>query len=66
MRTNLKLFRVKHNLSQEEICHRIGCSRATYAAIENGVRSGRMQFWSDFAKAFAIPPAELWELSKDE
>lgn len=65
-RTNLKIFRVKNHLSQEEMAKRIGCMRATYSAIESGKRSGRQAFWLDFQKAFSIPDEELWGYMKND
>lgn len=65
-RTNLKLFRVKNKLSQEAMAQKIGCTRATYAAIESGKRTGRQIFWLDFQKAFNIPDAELWGYMKTD
>lgn len=66
MRTNLKVFRVKQKLSQEEIAKKCGCKRATYSAIECGTRSGKGTFWSNFQTAFNVPDAEMWELMKDD
>lgn len=66
MRTNLKIFRIKRHLSQGQISDLIGCSRATYAAIENGARCGRQTFWKDLQKAFALPDSEMWLLMKNE
>lgn len=66
MRTNLKVFRVQNNLSQEEIAEKIGCKRATYAQIENGKRSGRQEFWENLQQAFAIPDSDVWRLMKNE
>ena len=66
MRMNLKVFRVKKNLSHEEIAKRIGFSRAAYSAIEAGKREGRQAFWNALQKAFDIPDAEMWALKKNE
>lgn len=66
MRTNLKIFRIKKHLSQGEISQLIGCSRATYAAIENGARCGRQSFWKDLQQAFSLPDAEMWLLMQNE
>lgn len=66
MRTNLKLFRVKHHLTQEAMAAKIGCTRVTYAAIEGGTRNGRDYFWVALQKAFAIPDADMWELKKKD
>lgn len=66
MRTNLKVFRVKHNLSQQEISEKIGCNRATYSCIETGIRSGRPDFWESLRKSFSVPEAEMYALMKNE
>lgn len=64
IRTNLKVFRVKHNLTQEEMANRIGCIRPTYSAIENGKREGRKTFWGDLQIAFGLTDDEIQELMK--
>ena len=64
MRTNLKLFRVKNGLSQEDIAFKIGCGRATYASVETGKRNGTNSFWLALQKAFSIPDSEMWGLIK--
>lgn len=66
MRTNLKIFRIKKQMTQSAISEKLGYSRATYAAIENGVRNGRYTFWEDFQTAFKISDSEMWELMKNE
>lgn len=63
-RNGLYMFRHKMRLSQAEFASRIGCSRATYSAIETGVRDGRMGFWRDLQKAFAIDDDEMGGLMK--
>jgi len=66
MRTNLKLFRVKKKMSQDEFADRIGCTRATYSSIESGKRDGRFTFWNDLQSAFKIPDADMWALCKND
>lgn len=66
MRTNLKVLRVKNNLSQESMSQRIGCTRATYSAIECGKRNGRKTFWKDLQSVFGIPDSDMWELMKND
>lgn len=66
MRKNLKVFRVQNDLTQAEIAEKIGCTRATYSAIENGVREGRKTFWNDLQKALNVPDTEMWALQKNE
>ena len=64
MRTNLKVFRVQHKLSQAEMAERIGCQRTTYTAVENGARNGRLTFWNALQSAFNLPDTEIWGLMK--
>lgn len=66
MRTNLKIFRIKQHLSQTEISKRIGCSRATYSAIEHGTRDGRPKFWQKLKESFVIPDSEMWQMMKND
>lgn len=65
MRTNLKVLRVRLNLTQDEMADKIGCARATYAAIEAGKREGRKEFWISLQKTYNIPNEKMWELIID-
>lgn len=66
MRTNLKILRIKNHMSQEEFSKKIGCSRATYSAIEIGIRNGKQSFWEAIRKTFNISEADMWELMKND
>ena len=66
MRINLKIFRIKNKLTQQEISDTLGCSLATYSAIERGDRNGRPTFWNSLQTAFNIPSAEMWELMAED
>lgn len=66
MRTNLKVFRIKHFLTQGEIAEKIGCTRSTYSAIERGKRDGGKIFWKSFQRVFHISDEEMWALWKNE
>lgn len=61
-RTNLKLLRVKHGLTQEEFAALIGCNRGTYSAIESGKRNARGMFWRAIERTF--PAENIEELKK--
>lgn len=63
-RTNLKVLRVRNNLSQQEMAERLGCARATYQAVETGQRTGSQKFWTAVQGKFMIPDCEMWELMK--
>ncbi len=66
LRVNLKCFRVKQQLTQEEMAEKIGVIRCTYAAIENGTRNGRDHFWNALQNAFNIPDEDMWNLKKKD
>lgn len=65
-RTNLKIFRIKHNLTQNNIAQKIGCGRDAYNAIENGMRNPSYEFIEKLQAAFDIPNADVWELLERE
>ena len=52
MRMKLKLFRVAQDMTQAQMAERLGGDIATYAAIEKGTRSGRIQFWLKLQDTF--------------
>lgn len=64
MRNGLYMFRHERRLSQAEMADKIGCNRATYAAIEIGKRDGRMSFWNNLKKAFGISDADIGGLMR--
>lgn len=66
MRTNLKVFRVKHGLTQQQMADRLCYTRASYQAIETGKRNGQKAFWDTLQYAFAIPSADMWELQQND
>ena len=66
MRNALYMFRHKMRLSQQNMADEIGCSRATYAAVENGDRTGSGRFWANLQKAFNISDTEIGGLMKVE
>ena len=46
------------------MAEKIGVSRATYAFVENGKRSGNADFWNNLQKAFDVPDSDMWQLQK--
>lgn len=65
-RINLKIFRIRHGLTQSDMAERIGCDRNAYGAIELGKRDPSISFFNALQSAFDIPDAEMWGLTKRE
>ena len=62
MRTNLKVLRVKHQLTQAQLAEKLGVSYATYNLIEQGKRKGSTEFWQRIQAQFNLSDAEMWHL----
>lgn len=62
MRTELKILRIKHHLTQAELAEKVGVSYATYNLIEQGKRKGSTEFWAKLQTAFNLTDAEMWQL----
>ena len=62
MRTELKVLRIKSNLTQKELAEKLGVSYPTYNLIEQGKRKGSTEFWANLQKAFNLTDAEMWQL----
>lgn len=65
MRVELKVLRIRHGLSREEMAKRCGVNFSTYSAIEAGSRNGRPCFWEQIQKSFNIPDCDMWKLMKN-
>ena len=63
-RTELKLFRIRHDLSQEQIAEKLGFSRAHYAKFENGVQDTTLRFLEALQNAFGMTIAEAVKLAE--
>ena len=66
MRTNLKLLRVKHYMTQEEFAASVDISRTAYASIEQGNSNGTRRFWVNVQNEYGIRDADMWELMKND
>lgn len=62
MRKNLKLLRVEHDLTQDQMASRLGVSRTAYINVELGKSKGSIDFWLKIKKEF--PDADIEELVK--
>ena len=63
-RRNLKVFRTQHGLNQGEMAKKIGVSRSIYSEVESGKRNCSQRFLRNLQKAFDIPDADMWALTK--
>ena len=66
IRMNLKIFRIRRNLTQADMAARVGYDRAAYALIESGARNPSIEFFMNLQEAFDIPDEEMWGLTKIE
>jgi DNA-binding XRE family transcriptional regulator len=58
------MLRHGNRLTQAQMALKIGCNRATYAAIEKGTRNGNGMFWNALQKAFEITDTDVGKLKK--
>lgn len=66
MRNELKVFRVKNQLTQKEIASKLGVSHSAYNLIETGKRNGTIKFWEKLQKEFNLDGGELWNLQTNK
>lgn len=66
VRMNLRIFRIRHNLTQSEMAQRVGYERAAYSLIEAGTRNPSIEFFMNLQEAFNISDAEMWALTRLE
>ncbi len=59
---NLKILRVRKNLTQAELAEKVGVSNPTYNLIEQGKRKGSIEFWVKLQQVFNLSDAEMWQL----
>lgn len=62
MRNNLKEFRIKLGLSQEEIGTMFNLSRQQWCNVEAGRRKGSGEFWLSLQKKFNLNNEETLKL----
>ena len=61
-RQALKVFRVTHNLTQQQLADKLGVSVSTYNLIESGKRRGSQKFWLKLQQEFNLDGGKVWEL----
>ena len=66
MRTELKKLRIELHLTQAEFAKLLGVSRATYAFVERGDRSGNAAFWEAVQRVGKVSDANMYKLQKKD
>lgn len=61
LKTKIKEYRAKYNLSQKELARRAGVRRETIGNLENGKYNPSLKLAFDIAKVFNIAIEELFE-----
>lgn len=64
MRTQLKIFRILHKLSQSEMAAKLGYERAYYGHVERGLQKGSAEFWVRLQTAFGLADVIVEELKQ--
>ena len=65
MRTRIKEFRARYDLTQEDLAKKIGVRRETILFIENGKYVPSLQLAHDIAKVLKCSVDELFLFEKD-
>ena len=63
-RTDLKLLRIQHGLTQDRMAEKIGFSRNQYQRVEAGDQDVSLKFLVAFGDAFGMSLEEAKELTK--
>ena len=64
MRTALRLLRIKHGFTQDEMAVRLGYSRNQYARVEKGEQEPTLKFLVALSNAFGMSLGEAREVTK--
>ena len=62
MRTELKVLRIKKQLTQTQLASKLGTTVANYCLIEKGTRNGSKDFWNKIQKFYILKDGEVCKL----
>ncbi|RVU54591.1 helix-turn-helix transcriptional regulator [Anaerosphaera multitolerans] len=65
LRNNLKMYRARENINQQEMGKMVGVSRQTISAIERGDYSPSVTLALEIAYYFKVPLEEIFYLEED-
>ena len=66
MRTRIKEFRARYDLTQEELANRVGVRRETIVFLEKGKYNPSLKLAHNIAKALQTTIEELFIFEEDE
>ena len=66
IRNRLREFRARYRMTQEELARRVGVTRQTIIAIENGKYLPSLKLAFKLAKAFNVKIEDLFEYRESE
>jgi putative transcriptional regulator len=67
IQNNIRKFRFHHNeMTQQELADKIGVTRQTVVAIENGKYSPTLELAFRISRVFRVPLEEVFSFSPDE
>lgn len=61
LKTKIKEYRAKYNLSQKELARKVGVRRETIGNLENGKYNPSLKLAFDITKVFNITIEEIFE-----
>ena len=61
-RYNLKMYRIKQDLTQKEMATKLGISKSNYVSIELGLTDPSFKFLQRFSEVFNY--SDVWDLFK--
>lgn len=65
LKTNLKEYRAKHNMKQEDLAEKVGVRRETIGNLENGRYNPSLKLAMDIAKVFGVSVETLFEFVEE-
>lgn len=65
LKTNLKEYRAKYNMKQEDLAEKVGVRRETIGNLENGKYNPSLKLAMDIAKVFGVSVEILFEFVEE-
>lgn len=66
LKTYIRQYRAKHNMSQEQLAKLVGVRRETIGHLERGSYNPSLKLAWDIAKVFEVPIEELFQYYEED